>query len=169
MAKQVFENQLPPSIQKPTRESDRNTRQEWIKNKYIDKLFLAPVDTSQKSLEGVLHDAVKSGDTVATLNLIAHGAQVNYKDPNNNLYSALHIGILQGHVWLCDLLIQNGADINVTDTDGWTPLHHCAYTNNIHCIVLLIRRGVNISSKNTLSQVFFSFSLINFPIYLLNI
>src|SRR3990167_6684205 len=58
---------------------------------------------------------------------------------------------------MCDLLIQNGADINITDPNGWTPLHHATFLDRISFIILFIKRGANLSTLDFSSRVCFLF------------
>jgi ankyrin repeat protein len=47
-------------------------------------------------------------------------------------------------------LISHGADVNVIDHNGNTPLHNCSYHNSPKFATLLIKEGanVNIQTKN---------------------
>jgi len=43
--------------------------------------------------------------------------------------------------WLCRLLLERGADPNIKDPLGNTPLHLAACTNNIAVVTLLLKAG----------------------------
>lgn len=47
----------------------------------------------------------------------------NSKDPNG--YTPIHAAASYGHIGLLQTLISRGGDINIQDSDGDTPLHHC--------------------------------------------
>ena len=55
-------------------------------------------------------------------------------------------------VWLiaspaCEEMIKAGADVNMKDRFGWTPLHVAAlYSNGMSVVKLLIDRGANINA-----------------------
>lgn len=79
----------------------------------------------------------------------------------------LHLAVIGGHLSLCDLLIQNGADLNSVDSNQWTPLHHAAHLDKVSCVILLIRRGVKLTPADAEGKVciflffyFVSYSLI---------
>ncbi|WP_319803094.1 MULTISPECIES: ankyrin repeat domain-containing protein [unclassified Wolbachia] len=47
-----------------------------------------------------------------------------------------------------DFLIKNGANINVTDDQNWTPLHNAAYNGfSLRIVENLIAKGTNINAK----------------------
>ena len=43
---------------------------------------------------------------------------------NNDGETPLHLAIIHRNIEMCELLIEGGADVNVTDGDGGTPLHY---------------------------------------------
>ena len=94
--------------------------------------------------------ATRKNNLVEIVKLIAHGVDINKKSSKSNSCASLHIAVKNGFTVLCDLLLQNGADCNIIDANGWTPLHHAACTNKVDCLILLIRRGakLNITSKD---------------------
>ena len=53
--------------------------------------------------------------------LIEAGADVNL---GGGIYgSALHLAVVRANMFLADLMIKRGAEVNVVDCDGNTPLH----------------------------------------------
>lgn len=149
MAASVFEGAVPDDAERPNAESTREEKQAWIVRKYIDKEFLTPVQLPAFSTrERQLASAVLDSDMPLVLNLIARGADLNWKDPENLHLSPLHLAVTEGHGVTCDLLLQNGATPDIADGSGWTPLHHCAYLNKVDCVVLLIRRGAKLAIKD---------------------
>lgn len=41
-------------------------------------------------------------------------------------------------------VLEMEADVNVTDTNGWTPLHHAAQYGELEAITSLIKRGASV-------------------------
>lgn len=65
--------------------------------------------------------AVRECQFSAAKTLIESGADVNI---GGGVYgSALHLAIVRTNLMLTDMMIKRGADVNVKDADGNTPLH----------------------------------------------
>lgn len=56
--------------------------------------------------------------------------------------------ITGGNVHLLQALLQRGANPNVADADGNTPLHFAASFNDAQAIRLLLDYGADLSSRN---------------------
>lgn len=50
---------------------------------------------------------------------------------NDEGITALHNAICAGHYEVVKFLIEQHADVNAQDSDGWTPLHCAASCNNL--------------------------------------
>ncbi|XP_041011024.1 ADP-ribosylation factor GTPase-activating protein AGD2-like isoform X5 [Juglans microcarpa x Juglans regia] len=62
--------------------------------------------------------------------------------------SLLHLACNTGNPLMLELLLQFGADINMRDFHGRTPLHHCISSGNNQLARLLLRRGARSSIKD---------------------
>ncbi len=69
---------------------------------------------------GPIHDAVNRGDLAAVQSELDKGANVNAKMWRR---TPLHSATAGGHTEIAELLIDNGADLNVQDGFGRTPLN----------------------------------------------
>lgn len=71
-------------------------------------------------------------------------------EPGNCLQgcSLLHLACDSGNPLMVELLLQFGADINMRDFHGRTPLHHCISRGNNPLAKLLLRRGARTSIKD---------------------
>ncbi|KAK7808727.1 hypothetical protein U0070_011802, partial [Myodes glareolus] len=55
---------------------------------------------------------------------LAHGADVNWANSDENQATALIQAVLGGSLVTCEFLLQNGANVNQRDVQGRGPLHH---------------------------------------------
>ena len=58
----------------------------------------------------------------------ADSDSVNGKTRNNQEYTALHMAVRSGNLCLVTQLLKHPCiDVNLTDVDDWTPLHHACF------------------------------------------
>jgi len=55
---------------------------------------------------------------------------------------------LNGHLAICRLLVDKGAQLEAKDTDGWTPLHRAACQGHVEIVRLLCDRGADVESRS---------------------
>lgn len=60
---------------------------------------------------------------VEVAELLVHAGRANLDLQNVNLQTALHLAVERQHTQIVRLLVREGANLNVTDKDGDTPLH----------------------------------------------
>jgi hypothetical protein len=117
-------------LEKPKGGDGRKAKDEWIKSKYLLKEFLTFSDSDGKThiereakFNQDLFEASKRGDVMGIASALAHGAIANWKKPEENGKTALHICALlkrsEGEEWhaieCAELLVQNGAKLNGSD------------------------------------------------------
>jgi len=95
--------------------------------------------------EQALLDAVKKGDFGAAKQYIVSGVDVNRKYGKTKA-TLLHHAASTGNKDIAELLIREGANINVKDTPfGFTPLHVATEGHN-EVVELLISKGANVNA-----------------------
>lgn len=87
------------------------------------------------------------GDSLNLIDEIENNDDIlDYKDPlQRNL---LYIAARNGHVSICEYLINKGLKINEIQHTGSTPLHGVAYYGQINVVKLLLNYGAKINIKN---------------------
>ncbi|ELK14361.1 Arf-GAP with GTPase, ANK repeat and PH domain-containing protein 1 [Pteropus alecto] len=92
---------------KPSVDSTREERERWIRAKYEQKLFLAPLPCTELSLGQHLLRATADEDLRAVILLLAHGSrdEVNETCGDVDGRTALHVACRKGNVVLAQLLL----------------------------------------------------------------
>lgn len=95
--------------------------------------------------------AARSGDVDACRKALLTHPDINVR--TNQGLSALHAAI--GHPACVRVLLENGADIESVDNNGYSPLYRACYHNSIQSAVILLQFGanVNITAKNLISKI----------------
>lgn len=76
---------------------------------------------------------------------------VSAKDENGN--TLIYYAVDQMHINLVELLLSKGADINIKNQDGRTPLHIAAgITDDDKLLSLLISKGADVNSQDNLGN-----------------
>lgn len=69
-------------------------------------------------------------------------SQENVEGEDNTAGStALHQAVLENNVELLKKLIENGADMNELDSEGWPPLHTAIRGGKTDCAAYLLKQG----------------------------
>ena len=96
--------------------------------------------------EGLWH-AARTGDLAAMKRYIIEGADVNEPDESLNI-SPLAWSASHGQTEATRLLIENGADVNLKDDNGSTPLHGAVVFGRADVAKLLVENGANLQVRN---------------------
>ncbi len=80
--------------------------------------------------------------------LIENGADVNWQVENSSTPTVLHFFAATDNTGLAELVINHGADVNVKDRAGETPLHETAQEGCINAAKLLVSKGADINAKS---------------------
>ncbi|XP_072200491.1 arf-GAP with coiled-coil, ANK repeat and PH domain-containing protein 2 isoform X1 [Excalfactoria chinensis] len=74
---------------------------------------------------------------------LAHGAEVNWVNMEEDKATPLIQAVRGGSLVTCEFLLQNGANVNIRDMKGRGPLHHATVLGHTGQVCLFLKRGAN--------------------------
>jgi ankyrin repeat protein/ubiquinone/menaquinone biosynthesis C-methylase UbiE len=102
--------------------------------------------------------AAQKGDLATVKSLFNEGvnidatANITADTPRGRIYiagtAALHEAAANGHISVIEFLIKNGATIDKTTQEGWTPLHAATFNGKTDAAEILVKKGANIYARD---------------------
>ena len=86
------------------------------------KDFLKEASTPEEEMGPQFIEYATRGDSDSCSFILSTGFDVNFRHPSYG-WTALHVAAREGHLAIVKLLVTKGADVNVQDFLGRTPLH----------------------------------------------
>ncbi|CAH2285932.1 arf-GAP with SH3 domain, ANK repeat and PH domain-containing 1 isoform X3 [Pelobates cultripes] len=155
---EIMEGNLPTPSPKPTPSSDMTARKEFITAKYVDHRFSRKTCASGTEKLSELHEAVKSRDLLALIQVYAEGVELmeplleSGQEPGE---TALHFAVRTADpssLPLVDFLVQNCGNLDKQTAKGNTALHYCCIYNKPECLKLLLKGKPTIDIVNQLGE-----------------
>ncbi len=94
-----------------------------------------------------IYDAVSNGNIEAVKQHLAAGTDVNAKNEDDYDTTPLYYATGEGHKEIAELLIAEGADVNMKDDKGATPLHYAVFFGHKETSELVIANGADVNAK----------------------
>uniref|UniRef100_W5MM82 Fibronectin type III and ankyrin repeat domains 1 n=1 Tax=Lepisosteus oculatus TaxID=7918 RepID=W5MM82_LEPOC len=95
-----------------------------------------------------MHWAADGGQMPVISYMINDGCKVDVKDSGSLWTPLMRVSAVTGDADVASLLISAGADVNVKDKDGKTPLMVAALNNHEDLVQLLLEKGADCQIKN---------------------
>lgn len=91
-----------------------------------------------------LYEAIKRNDLDGATAALSAGATVTQDLSGLSGWTALHLAAKAGHVALCELFVERGADLEARDSfNGLTALHSASSYGHTEVVALLLRQSVD--------------------------
>uniref|UniRef100_A0A672HUN2 Arf-GAP with coiled-coil, ANK repeat and PH domain-containing protein n=1 Tax=Salarias fasciatus TaxID=181472 RepID=A0A672HUN2_SALFA len=100
-----------------------------------------PEDLRDLHPGALLYKASKARNLPVMAEALAHGADVNSVNEDDEGKTPLIQAVIGGSLIACEFLLQNAADVNQRDARGRGPLHHATYLGHTGQVCLFLKRG----------------------------
>ncbi|KAM4611125.1 arf-GAP with coiled-coil, ANK repeat and PH domain-containing protein 3 [Polymixia lowei] len=100
-----------------------------------------PEDVRDLHPGALLYKASKARNLPVMAAALAHGADVNLINGDDEGKTPLIQAVIGGSLIACEFLLQNAADVNQRDARGRGPLHHATYLGHTGQVCLFLKRG----------------------------
>ncbi|KAM6982619.1 arf-GAP with coiled-coil, ANK repeat and PH domain-containing protein 3-like isoform 1-T1 [Tautogolabrus adspersus] len=100
-----------------------------------------PEDIRDLHPGALLYKASKARNLPVMAEALAHGADVNSVNDDDEGKTPLIQAVIGGSLIACEFLLQNAGDVNQRDARGRGPLHHATYLGHTGQVCLFLKRG----------------------------
>uniref|UniRef100_A0A670YXV1 Arf-GAP with coiled-coil, ANK repeat and PH domain-containing protein n=1 Tax=Pseudonaja textilis TaxID=8673 RepID=A0A670YXV1_PSETE len=164
------------NMKRPQPGSPRSEKEAWIRAKYVEKKFITkfpnagmPPSRSNEPPEqrrsprprapppsedlrhlhpgALLYRAASAPPSLPTMSdALAHGADVNWVNTAQESRTPLLQAVAANSLLACEFLLQNGANVNQSDSKGQGPLHYATILGHTGLACLFLKRGANMNA-----------------------
>ena len=118
----------------------REAREDFIRKKYVDKIFMRKLDNVPDPFDAILNQN--------PLNLFIAALYDNLNVTKNDKFLPMHAAACIGNPLLITIISLNTDQINKLDANGWSPLSYAAYFKNIAACNALCDFGADIKASS---------------------
>ena len=98
-----------------------------------------------------LRMAAEDGDLEEMSRLLEEGSQINAKVGDYETTVLMEVSV-RGNVEVMKFLIEKGANVNLSDKDGWTAIMGAVVQGHLESVKLLLSHGAEVNAKNDNNQ-----------------
>ncbi|XP_069871272.1 histone-lysine N-methyltransferase EHMT1 isoform X6 [Dipodomys merriami] len=141
-----FDSTGPPGLVRPTAGLSQGPGKETL-----ESALIALDSEKPKKLRfhpKQLYFSARQGELQKVLLMLVDGIDPNFKMEHQNKRSPLHAAAEAGHVDICHMLVQAGANIDTCSEDQRTPLMEAAENNHLDAVKYLIKAGAQVDPKD---------------------
>ncbi|RUS84382.1 hypothetical protein EGW08_007844 [Elysia chlorotica] len=102
---------------------------------------LPPAKVRKEGPTNLLHSAVQKGRVDVTLRILKHHLCPDIDSKNEEGCTSLHMAASSDMAEAVSLLLSKGADVNIKDPDGATPLFRACMSNSVKSAKLLVKHA----------------------------
>ncbi|CAJ0941977.1 unnamed protein product, partial [Mesorhabditis belari] len=141
-ANQIWEHHAPRDA-KPKPEASREQKEEWVRQKYLEKKFVAAIRVDETLATQVVQAVLKKDVIQLSLLLTrAQSSDINCTVSATDLRTPLHLSCSNGSLETLQLLLWNHADPHALDEHGRSGLWYALQGGNNECVTVLYASGV---------------------------
>jgi tyrosine-protein kinase len=110
-----------------------------------------PTSVKLHGVQNLLHRATAAGSDKVVSELLQCGGR-DLTAKNHDGQCAVHLAAFYGHVEVLAKLIDYGANVNVADSSGYSPLHVACQSNKAETVRLLLEARANPTTRNQITS-----------------
>jgi len=112
----------------------------------IAALDAVSLDIVNEYGQNLLHEAIASGQSRVSEELISRGVDVNHQD--NEGRSPLHYAVIHHAAHVAKLILDSGGNLSIADSHGNTPLWAAVHQVDQNMVRLFMTHGADPNHKN---------------------
>ncbi|XP_078406438.1 histone-lysine N-methyltransferase EHMT1-like isoform X10 [Cetorhinus maximus] len=164
--KMSMENKPESAISKVADSSDTTSLSTTLKSGAVISATGLPTGPGKETMESILialdterpkklrfhpkqlYISAKQGEMQKVLLMLVDGIDPNFRAEHQNKRTPLHAAAEIGHVEICHMLVQAGANLDTCDDDQRTPLMEAAENNQLETVKYLLKAGALADHKD---------------------